>query len=46
MGTELRGKKQGLVGFGRIGQLVAEMARAFGMELSSGGTALSRDTLD
>lgn len=30
----LKGKKLGLVGFGRIGQRVAELAQAFGMEVS------------
>jgi len=32
-GTELHGKSLGLVGFGRVGRLVAERARAFGMEI-------------
>jgi D-3-phosphoglycerate dehydrogenase len=32
-GAELRGKKLGLVGLGRIGQEVAARARAFGMEI-------------
>jgi D-3-phosphoglycerate dehydrogenase / 2-oxoglutarate reductase len=32
-GTELRGKTLGIVGFGRIGQAVAERARAFGMRI-------------
>ena len=33
IGTELYGKTLGIIGFGRIGRLVAERARAFGMEL-------------
>ncbi len=32
-GVELHGKRLGVVGLGRIGTLVAERARAFGMEL-------------
>ena len=32
-GQELQGKRLGVVGFGRIGQQVAERARAFGMEV-------------
>src|SRR5207237_788678 len=32
-GLELRGKTLGLVGFGRIGQIVAGLARAFGMHV-------------
>ena len=32
-GTELRGKKLGIIGLGRIGLEVARRARAFGMEL-------------
>lgn len=32
-GCELYGKKLGLVGLGKIGRLVAEMAKAFGMEI-------------
>ncbi len=33
VGRELQGKTLGIVGFGRIGQRVAERARAFGMEI-------------
>lgn len=33
VGHELQGKTLGVVGFGRIGQKVAERARAFGMEV-------------
>ena len=34
-GTELYGKRLGLIGFGRIAQGVARVARAFGMEIHS-----------
>ena len=44
LGTGLAGKRLGLVGYGRIGQAVAELARAFGMEVvytrRSGGLPL------
>jgi len=33
VGTELQGKTLGVIGFGRIGQKVAERARAFSMEV-------------
>ncbi len=33
IGTQLAGKKLGIVGFGRIGREIAAMARAFGMEI-------------
>lgn len=33
LGTELRGRTLGIVGFGRIGQATAERARAFGMRV-------------
>ena len=35
VGTELQGKTLGVVGFGRIGQKVAERARAFGMDVAA-----------
>lgn len=33
VGTELYGKVLGIIGFGRIGRLVAQRAKAFGMEI-------------
>ena len=35
LGTELRGKQLGIVGFGRIGRAVAARAAAFGMRVAS-----------
>ena len=37
LGTELRGKQLGLVGFGRIGRAVAARAQAFGMRVAYSG---------
>ena len=37
LGTELRGKQLGIVGFGRIGQAVAARASAFGMRVAYAG---------
>ena len=53
LGTELRGKQLGLVGFGRIGRAVAARASAFGMrvayttrrDIDSPGCQLSLDRL-
>ena len=47
LGTELRGKQLGIVGFGRIGRAVAARAAAFGMHVvhtsrSGGGIPLDR----
>jgi len=33
MGTELRGKTLGIIGFGRVGRALAERARAFGLQV-------------
>jgi glyoxylate reductase len=54
LGTELRGKQLGVVGFGRIGRAVAARAAAFGMTVAiasrhqadvAGGRAMSLDRL-
>lgn len=44
MGTELAGRTLGIVGFGRIGQLVAERARAFGMQIVTADALLRPDS--
>lgn len=43
-GVELSGKTLGLVGFGRIGQLVARRAAAFGMKIVAHDTYLPKDS--
>src|SRR5881394_748879 len=42
-GTELRGKTMGIVGLGRIGGHVAQLARAFGMQVVGHDPYLLRD---
>lgn len=44
MGTELAGRTLGVVGFGRIGQLVAERGRAFGMKIIAADALLPADS--
>ncbi len=43
VGTELCGKTLGLVGFGRIGQMTAERARAFDMQIIAADAFLKPD---
>lgn len=43
MGSELRGKTLGIAGLGRIGQEVAQRARAFGMRIVAHDPFISRD---
>jgi D-3-phosphoglycerate dehydrogenase len=43
LGTELRGKTLGIAGLGRIGQEVAQRARAFGMRVVAHDPYISRD---
>jgi len=44
--TELAGKTMGIIGFGRIGQAVAGIARAFGMEVLAYDPAQPLETLE
>ncbi len=44
VGTELYGKTLGIIGFGRIGRLVAERAKAFGMEIMAFDPYVSPET--
>jgi D-3-phosphoglycerate dehydrogenase len=43
LGTELRGKTLGIAGLGRIGQEVAQRARAFGMRVMAHDPFISRE---
>ena len=45
-GTELRGKTLGLVGMGRVGSGVAEIARGFGMEVEAYDPRLTQHEVD
>lgn len=44
MGTELAGKTLGIIGFGRIGRLVAQQAAAFGMTIVAHDPWLDEET--
>lgn len=45
--VELAGKRMGIIGFGRIGQAVAKLAKAFGMEvLAYGHHGIRRELLE
>lgn len=46
LGTELRGKTLGIAGLGRIGQEVAQRARAFGMRVVAHDPFISREIAD
>ena len=45
MGTELKGKRLGVVGFGNIGQRVAEMASVIGMKIITNSNSASDEDL-
>ena len=46
MGTELKGKTLGIVGFGNIGQRVAEICKVIGMKILTNSNSASDDVLN
>ena len=46
MGTELKGKTLGIVGFGNIGQRVAEICKVIGMQILTNSNSASDETLN
>ena len=46
MGTELKGKTLGIVGFGNIGQRVAEICKVIGMEILTNSNSASDEVLN
>ena len=46
MGTELKGKSLGIVGFGNIGQRVAEICKVIGMKILTNSNSASDDVLN
>ena len=46
MGTELKGKTLGIVGFGNIGQRVAEICKVIGMEILTNSNSASEEALN
>ena len=46
MGTELKGKTLGIVGFGNIGQRVAEICKVIGMQILTNSNSASDDVLN
>jgi len=46
MGTELKGKTLGIVGFGNIGQRVAEICKVIGMQILTNSNSVSDEVLN
>lgn len=46
MGTELKGKTLGIVGFGNIGQRVAEICKVIGMQILTNSNSASEEVLN